>query len=252
MQFIRLPKPMDIAERVLPKLAADWVDTYSVQSIKIIVLQQLWVKMLVSWVIEWSKSWMPHPRTCRNLTHWAWAKWDMSNYDLFRIIPDQGCQQRVTLSLESICTIPSQAKASDVNMPKLRQHSSNHGMPCFVNVFGTFRRTGNQPNKNQGVLFRSTKDIFLIITICEIQRPGILIAWKISQVSLVRCTYDWHNRRSGRKLILCIPRLIARIYVSVDSTALIVSDTHRFKIEMRLNWEMYQKELDTFPNIPVV
>jgi hypothetical protein len=27
MQFIRLPKPIDIAERVLPKLVADCVDT---------------------------------------------------------------------------------------------------------------------------------------------------------------------------------------------------------------------------------
>jgi hypothetical protein len=48
MQFIRLPKPIDIAERVLPELVADWVDTKSVQSINMIVLQQLQVKMLVS------------------------------------------------------------------------------------------------------------------------------------------------------------------------------------------------------------
>ena len=41
MQFIRLPKPMDIAERVLPELVADWTDTESVQSINIIVLQLL-------------------------------------------------------------------------------------------------------------------------------------------------------------------------------------------------------------------
>jgi len=48
MQFIRLPKPIDIAERVLPELLADLVDTYSVQSIDIIVLQQPRVHMLVS------------------------------------------------------------------------------------------------------------------------------------------------------------------------------------------------------------
>jgi len=48
MQFIRLPKPIDIAERVLPELVADWVDTESVQSIKMIVLQQLRANMLVS------------------------------------------------------------------------------------------------------------------------------------------------------------------------------------------------------------
>ena len=56
MQFIRLPKPIDIAESVLPALVADWVDTYSVQSINMIVLQQLEVNMLVSGVIEGSKS----------------------------------------------------------------------------------------------------------------------------------------------------------------------------------------------------
>jgi len=48
MQLIRLPKPIDIAERVLPELVAVWVDTYSVQSINMIVLQQLRVNMLVS------------------------------------------------------------------------------------------------------------------------------------------------------------------------------------------------------------
>ena len=48
MQFIRLPKPIDIAERVLPQLVADWVDTESVQGINMIVLQQLGVNMLVS------------------------------------------------------------------------------------------------------------------------------------------------------------------------------------------------------------
>jgi hypothetical protein len=55
MQLIRLPKGIDIAERELPELVADWVDTESVQSIKIIVLQKLQVNILVSLVIEWSK-----------------------------------------------------------------------------------------------------------------------------------------------------------------------------------------------------
>ena len=41
MQLIRLPKPIDMAERVLPELVADWADTESVQSFNIIVLQQL-------------------------------------------------------------------------------------------------------------------------------------------------------------------------------------------------------------------
>jgi hypothetical protein len=41
MQFIMLPKPIDIAERVMPELVADWVDTQSVPSISIIIFQQL-------------------------------------------------------------------------------------------------------------------------------------------------------------------------------------------------------------------
>ena len=48
MQFIRLPKPIDIAERALKELVADWVDTKSGQSINMIVHQLLQVNMLVS------------------------------------------------------------------------------------------------------------------------------------------------------------------------------------------------------------
>jgi len=56
MQFIRLPKAMDIAERVLPELVADWMNTKSVQKIDISFVQKLQVNMLISWVIKWSKS----------------------------------------------------------------------------------------------------------------------------------------------------------------------------------------------------
>ena len=188
MQFIRLPKLIDIAERVLPELGADWVDTESVQSLNN-VLQQLWVNMLVSWVIEWWKSGMPHQCTFRNFAHQAWAIWDLSNHDLIRTIPDPGSQKRLTLSLESISTIPFQARASNVKMPKLRQHISNRGMPCLINVFGTFRWTWNQPDKNPGALFSWKAEIISNVTNCEIQRPGMLIARKIGQVSLLGCTY---------------------------------------------------------------
>jgi hypothetical protein len=41
MPFIRLPRTIDIAERVLPEQVADLVDTNSVRSINIIVLQHL-------------------------------------------------------------------------------------------------------------------------------------------------------------------------------------------------------------------
>jgi len=252
MQFIRLPKERDIAVRVLPELVADWVDTWSVKSINSIVLQQLRVDMVVPGVIEWSNRWMPHWRTLRSFTQWASAIWDLSNHDLFRIIPDPGSHKRVTLSLESICTIPFQARASDVNMPKLRQHSSNSGMRCFVNDFGTFRGTWDQPNKNTETWLWCTADIFSKITNCAMMWPGMLVARKIGLVSLVRCTYDWHNCRSGRKFILCIPPLITRIHLAVDLITLTVSEAYRFKIEVHLKWEMCLAELDTFENIPVV
>jgi len=125
-------------------------------------------------------------------------------------------------------------------------------MPCLVNVFGTFRGTWDQPGKNPGGLFWRTVDIFSNIANRENQRPGMLIARKIGQVTLGGCTYDWHNRRSGRKLILCIPRPIAHVHPAVDSTTLRVSEAHRFKMEVRLKWEMCQQELYTFENIPVL
>jgi len=208
--------------------------------------------MLVSWVSEWSKGWMPHRRTFRNFTHWAWAIWDLSNHDLFQIIPDPGSQQRVTLSLDSICTIPFQARARDVKIPKLRPHSSNHVMQCFVNLFGTFRGTWNPRDKNPVVVYRCLPDIFWNIMNREIQAPGVPIARTICQVSLIRCTYDWHNCRSGRKLILCIPPPVSRVHLTVDSTTLRVSEAHRFHFEVCLKWEMCQEELNTFENIPVV
>jgi len=136
-------------------------------------------------------------------------------------------------------------------MPQLRQHSSNRGMPCLINVFGTFRGTWDQPDTNPGALLCRTADIILNFTNCEIQWPGMLIARKIGQVSLVRCTNDWHNRRSGRKLILCIPLPIARVHLAVDLTTLTVSEAHQFKIVVHLKWEMCPKELDIFENITV-
>ena len=171
---------------------------------------------------------------------------------MFQIITDPGSQQRVTLSLESISTIPFQAGASDVKMPKLRQHSSNRGMPCLVNGFGTFQGTWDQPDKNPGALFRCAADNFSNITNCKIQRPGMLVARTIGYVSVVRCTYDWHDRCSGRKLILCIPPPLARVHLAVDSTTLRVRKAHQFKIEVRPKWEMCQKEQDAFGIIPGV
>jgi len=168
MQFIRLPKALDIAERVLPELVADWINTKSVQNIDISFVQKLQVNMMILWVIKWSKSGMPHWHTFRIFTHRAWAIVDLRNHNLFRIIPDPGSQNRITMSLVSISTITFQARASDVKILEWRQHCSNRGMPCLVNIFGTFRRTGDQPNKKPGMVFMCMADIFLNITDREI------------------------------------------------------------------------------------
>jgi len=71
MQFIRLPKAIDIAERVLPELVEDWMNTKSVQNINISCVQKLQVNILISGVIERLNSGMSHPRTFKNFTHWA-------------------------------------------------------------------------------------------------------------------------------------------------------------------------------------
>jgi hypothetical protein len=139
---------------------------------------------------------------------------------------------------ESISTIQFQAGASDVKMPKLSQHSSNRGMPCFVNILGTFRGSSDQANENRRALGRFMVDICSNITYREIQQSGMLIARKISQVSLVGCTNDWHSRRSGRKLIFGIPRPIARVHLAVDSTTLRVCEAHQFKVEVCLKRKM--------------
>jgi len=56
MQFIRLPTRIDIAERVMPELVADWLNSKSVQSIDISFIQKLQLNLLISWVIKWSTS----------------------------------------------------------------------------------------------------------------------------------------------------------------------------------------------------
>jgi len=192
MQFIRLPKAIDIAERVLPERVADWMNTKSVQNIDISLVQKLQVNVLISSVIKWSKSWMPHCRIFKTFTHRVWAIWDLSNHALFRMIPDPGSQKRITLSLESNSTVSFQARASNFKIPKWGQHCSNRGMPCLVSIFDTFRRTGDQPIKHPGALFRCTVDIFSNITDRKIQRQGMLVTRKIGQVGHVGCTNDWH------------------------------------------------------------
>jgi hypothetical protein len=48
MQFIRLPKLIDIAVRVFTEYIVDRADTYSVQRISIRVIQMLGINWLVS------------------------------------------------------------------------------------------------------------------------------------------------------------------------------------------------------------
>jgi len=207
---------------------------------------------MISWVIEWLKRVMSHRRTFRTCTHWAWAIWDMSKYDLFWIIHDPGCQKRITLSLESIIKIPFEAGTGYVKIPEWRQHGTNRRMPCLVSILGTFWGTWNQPNDSAGAICRCMTDILSNIATCEIQRPGMVIAQRIGQVSLVGCTNEWHDCHSGRKLILLVPPPISCVRLAEYSAIFPVCEVHRFKIEVCLQWEMCQKELYTFENISVV
>jgi hypothetical protein len=52
---MRLPKARNIAERVLPELVADWMNTKTVQNIDGCFLQKLQVKIVISWVVNWLK-----------------------------------------------------------------------------------------------------------------------------------------------------------------------------------------------------
>jgi len=71
MQFIRLPKPIYIAERVLPEQVADCMNTKSVHDIDNSFFQKLQVNILIPWVIEWSNSGMSHQCIFQNFTHRA-------------------------------------------------------------------------------------------------------------------------------------------------------------------------------------
>jgi len=80
----------------------------------------------------------------------------------------------------------------------------------------------------------------------------MFVVQKIGQLSFVGCTYDWHNHRSGRKMILCITPPIARDPVAVRSTTLRVSEAHQSKIKVSLKWQIYLKELDISEIMPPV
>jgi hypothetical protein len=68
MQFIWLPKRIEIGERVLPQLAEDLVNIYSMESINCILVQLSRVNMPTSGVIKWSEVEKPHWHTLSKFT----------------------------------------------------------------------------------------------------------------------------------------------------------------------------------------
>ena len=68
MKFILLPKPIDNVESVFPELDSELIYTNILQGINISVFQQLQVMMLMVWVIELSKSPIPHQQTFMHFT----------------------------------------------------------------------------------------------------------------------------------------------------------------------------------------
>jgi len=149
MQFIRLPKLIDIVERVVPELVSDWMNSNSIHNITICFVQQDQANMLISWVIKWSKSGMPHWHSYVNFTHSIWDISDFSKHDLFQTIPGPGTHKRTSLSLEYISSVPFQAWTSYVKIPEWGEHSSNRRMQCLISIFHTFWVTDNQPKRIQ-------------------------------------------------------------------------------------------------------
>jgi len=252
MQFIRLPNQIDIAARKLPGLVPDWMNMKCEQSLNIYVVQKLWVNMLISWGFEYSTSWTPHWCTFRNCTHRPRAIWDVNKHNVFWIIPDPGRQKKITSSLESISKIPFQVGTRYGNILECGQDFSNRGNPCLVFITGTFQGTWNHPNENPDALLRCTVDIILHITNGKMQRPGILIAWRIGHLSLIGCPNECHNRWSGRTLILHIPPPFTGVHLSVYLATSWVCEEHWYRIDVRLKRDMCWKKLNLFETVPVV
>jgi len=159
---------------------------------------------------------------------------------------------RIILSVESFSTIPFQARTSYVNILEWGQHSSNRRTQCLISLFGTIQGTGDQPNENPDALYTCPADIFSNITSCDIQHPSLVIALIIGQMRLVRCPNHRHNCCSSRKLILCIRQPSTCVHFRVYSVIVPFCEAHQFEIEVRLKWDLCQKELYTFDNICVV
>ena len=118
--------------------------------------------------------------------------------------------------------------------------------------FGTFGGIWDQPNDNPGLVSRCPADIFSNSISCEIQWPGMLNARNIVQVSLFGWRNVWENGCPGRKLIRCIPPPFTRVQLTLYSVTFWVCQAHQFEIELRLKWEMFQKEVYMRENIAVI
>ena len=133
------------------------------------------------------------------------------------MIPDPGSRLRMTLSLQSISTIPFEAGASNIKIADWGQHISNCRMPCLLIIFCTFWVIRDQPNKNLEMHLRCGVDVVSNITNCEIQWLAMLVAQKFGQVGHVGCTYDQYNCHSSRKLSLQIPPPVTCYHLAVYS-----------------------------------
>lgn len=95
-------------------------------------------------------------------------------------------------------------------------------------------------------------DIFENNANFDIQLAKMQISPKIGPLGRCRCTYDWQNCCSSRKLFRSIPPPIANVNNFVDSTTLGVSETQLYIINILQKWEMCYMELVTFEHLPLV
>jgi len=190
--------------------------------------------MLISPLVKWYKSGIPHPCMFRNFTHWAWAIWHLCNQVLLWIFPDPGCHERITWFLKSICGILIQAGTRHINIAGWGQHSSNCSIPYLVTICDTIWGTGDQPNENPGILSICVVDCYSYTSNREIQQPGMLIVWKICQLRIVRCANDWDTHHSSRKHLMHILPAITCVHLSVSLVTLWIPKANQFHIEVSL------------------
>lgn len=107
----------------------------------------LQVNMLISWVIKWFISLKSHWHTIGNLAHRKWAILNWRNQHLCWIISNQGIQKIITLTLESIRTIPFEVGISYYKIPECRQHTSNRVMSSNITVIKNLHASWDHVNQ---------------------------------------------------------------------------------------------------------